>query len=165
MDFRMSRRAEWEIARRGIAPEVIRHVLSAPEQRIGDDSDAGLFVCQSRSPSGDGRYTWFVSSWLKTGATCCRYGLPYQQDRQVLESSMKLLYDSEVDVLSIVFSDSPVIESDQDKPGLILDYDAAGNVVCLEILRASTRMADPKTVEYGVLPSTVWPTPSFVQPG
>lgn len=54
MDFRMSRHAEWEIARRGIAPEVIRHVLSAPEQRIGDDSDAGLFVYQSRIPSGDG---------------------------------------------------------------------------------------------------------------
>ena len=42
---------------------------------------------------------------------------------------------------------------------------AAGNVVCLEILRASTRLADPKAVEYRVLPSTGLPTVRFVQAG
>ena len=32
---------------------------------------------------------------------------------------MKLVYDPEVDVLSVLLSDAPVVESDQDKPGVI----------------------------------------------
>ena len=63
---------------------------------------------------------------------------------------MKVRYDPEVDVLSIVLSDAAVEESDEDKPGVILDYDAGGNVVGIEILDASKRMSDPLTVEYAV---------------
>ena len=33
--------------------------------------------------------------------------------------------DPEVDALRILFRDAPIDESDQDKPGIILDYDAA----------------------------------------
>ncbi len=68
---------------------------------------------------------------------------------------MKLLYDPDVDVLSILFSDALIAESDEDKPGMILDYDAAGNVVSLEILQASTRMTNPGSVEYTVLPPSL----------
>ena len=42
---------------------------------------------------------------------------------------MKITYDAEVDVLRLVFRDAPVAESDEDKPGVILDYDRDGNVV------------------------------------
>ncbi len=37
---------------------------------------------------------------------------------------MKVVYDPEVDVLSVLLSDEAIAESDQDKPGVILDYDA-----------------------------------------
>jgi uncharacterized protein YuzE len=57
---------------------------------------------------------------------------------------------AEVDVLRILLSDAPVEESDEDKPGVILDYDKDGNVVGLEILDASKRMGDPLSVEYAV---------------
>jgi len=60
---------------------------------------------------------------------------------------MKLRYDPEVDVLTIVLSDVPVEESDEDKPGIILDYDKNGNVVALEILEASSRKGNPMSVE------------------
>jgi uncharacterized protein YuzE len=63
---------------------------------------------------------------------------------------MKVMYDPEVDVLGILLSDAPVEESDEDKPGLILDYDRHGNVVSLEILDASKRMGNPMSVEYAV---------------
>ena len=63
---------------------------------------------------------------------------------------MKVRYDPEVDVLSIVLSDVPVRESDEDKPGIVLDYDDNGNVVGLEILDASKRMGDPMSVEYAI---------------
>jgi uncharacterized protein YuzE len=59
-------------------------------------------------------------------------------------------YDPEVDVLRILLSDAPIEESDEDKPGVILDYDRDGNVVGLEILEASKRIANPRSVEYAV---------------
>ena len=63
---------------------------------------------------------------------------------------MKVVYDPEVDVLRIILSDSPVEESDEDKPGIILDYDKDGNVVGLEVLDASRRVTNPRLVEYAV---------------
>jgi uncharacterized protein YuzE len=63
---------------------------------------------------------------------------------------MKIKYDPEVDVLRIIFSNAPIEESDEEKPGIILDYDKDGNVVGLEILDASRRMENPRSVEYAV---------------
>jgi YD repeat-containing protein len=63
---------------------------------------------------------------------------------------MKVTYDAEVDVLRIVLSDQPVDESDEDKPGIIIDYDAQGNVVSMEILDASKRGMSPHGVEYAI---------------
>ncbi len=66
---------------------------------------------------------------------------------------MKVIYDSETDTLTIVFSDTPVTESDEEKPGVILDYDASGNLVSLEILEASQRVRLPYGIEYQVVPA------------
>jgi uncharacterized protein YuzE len=63
---------------------------------------------------------------------------------------MKVTYDPEVDVLRIVLSEQPVEESDEEKPGVILDYDKAGNLVGLEILDASKRITNPRSLEYAV---------------
>ncbi|MHB1186504.1 DUF2283 domain-containing protein [Thiobacillus sp.] len=63
---------------------------------------------------------------------------------------MKIDYDQASDVLSMLFSSTPVEESDEVKPGVILDYDAAGNVVGIEILDASRRMENPAAVELSV---------------
>lgn len=61
---------------------------------------------------------------------------------------MKVIYDAEVDVLRILFTNAAIEESDEEKPGMILDYDKDGNVVGLEILDASERMENPRVVEY-----------------
>jgi len=63
---------------------------------------------------------------------------------------MKIDYDQASDILSMLFSSTPVEESDEVKPGVILDYDAAGNVVGIEILDASRRMENPAAVELSV---------------
>ena len=63
---------------------------------------------------------------------------------------MKVTYNQEVDILRIVLNDADIEESDEDKPGVIIDYDDHGNVVGLEILDASTRIANPRTLEYAV---------------
>jgi uncharacterized protein YuzE len=63
---------------------------------------------------------------------------------------MKVTYDPEVDVLKIQFSQGAVQESDEDKPGVIIDYDKDGNIVGLEVLKASLRIENPRGVEYSV---------------
>jgi uncharacterized protein YuzE len=63
---------------------------------------------------------------------------------------MKITYDSQVDVLRIVLRNAAIEESDEQKPGVILDYDKEGNVVGLEILNASKRMENPRSLEYAV---------------
>lgn len=63
---------------------------------------------------------------------------------------MKVSYDPEVDVLRIRFTDSPIFESDEDKVGVILDYNAEGHVVGMEILDASKRVDNPKLVELAI---------------
>lgn len=56
---------------------------------------------------------------------------------------MKVACDPEVDVLRILFSSAAIEESDEDKPGVILDYDKDGNVVGMEILDAAKRICNP----------------------
>ena len=63
---------------------------------------------------------------------------------------MKITYDPEVDVNRIIFSSAPIEESDEEKPGVIFDFDKNGNVVGMEILDASKRMENPRTVEYAI---------------
>jgi uncharacterized protein YuzE len=68
----------------------------------------------------------------------------------MLEGVMKVTYDPEVDVLRILFSSASIEESDEDKPGIILDYDKDGNIVGMEILDASKRIENTRSVEYAV---------------
>jgi uncharacterized protein YuzE len=65
---------------------------------------------------------------------------------------MKVIYDQAADTLTIIFTETPVAESDEDKPGVILDYDENGNLVSLEILDASRRVSVPSKIEYQVSP-------------
>jgi uncharacterized protein YuzE len=67
---------------------------------------------------------------------------------------MKIIYDQAADTLTIIFNESPVAESDDDKPGVILDYDDKGNLVSLEIMDASQRVSVPSKIEYQVSPGT-----------
>lgn len=63
---------------------------------------------------------------------------------------MKVTYDPEVDLLRIVLRNSAIEESDEAKAGVILDYDKDGNIVGLEILEASKRIENPRSLEYAV---------------
>ncbi len=66
---------------------------------------------------------------------------------------MKTTYDPHTDTLTIrLRPDVPgaVAESDEDKPGVILDYDADGNLIALEILDASKRIPETRTMQFEV---------------
>ena len=53
---------------------------------------------------------------------------------------MKAKYDAEVDVLTITWHNAPIEESESITPGVIIDYDQAGNVIGIEILNASQKI-------------------------
>jgi uncharacterized protein YuzE len=59
---------------------------------------------------------------------------------------MKVNYDSHTDTLTVILRNAKVAESDESKPGIILDYDKAGNLVSLEVLDASKRVEEPASV-------------------
>ncbi len=65
---------------------------------------------------------------------------------------MKLSYDPEVDALYLSLSAAPVVESEEARPGVVLDLDAQGEVVGIEILhlRQRTNPVDPQKWDFEV---------------
>jgi uncharacterized protein YuzE len=63
---------------------------------------------------------------------------------------MKVMYDKHTDTLTVVFRTGPVAESDEAKPGFILDYDDQGNLVSIEVLDASRRVEEARTMQFQV---------------
>ena len=53
------------------------------------------------------------------------------------------------DTLTVIFKEeSAVAESNEDKPGVILDYDHEGDLISLEILDASKRVTQTREIEF-----------------
>jgi uncharacterized protein YuzE len=64
---------------------------------------------------------------------------------------VKASYDPKTDTLSLILKEgAAVAESDEDKPGVILDYDENGDLVSMEILDASRRVTEAKKMEFQV---------------
>lgn len=63
---------------------------------------------------------------------------------------MVISYNKEVDAIYIRFSDAKVAESDEEKPGIILDYDESGNIIGIEVLNASEKTNQPNGIIYEV---------------
>ncbi len=62
---------------------------------------------------------------------------------------MRVSYDAKTDTLSVILKEkAQVAESDEDKAGVILDYDQAGDLVSLEVLDASRRVSDARRVDF-----------------
>ena len=60
---------------------------------------------------------------------------------------MEIWFDKEVDIMYISFSNNKIVESDENKQGLILDYDKDGSIVGIEILNASKRVTNRASME------------------
>ena len=64
---------------------------------------------------------------------------------------MRITYHQDVDILRIVLNGSDIEESDENRTGVIIDYDGQGNVVGMEILDASQCIENPRAIEYAGL--------------
>jgi uncharacterized protein YuzE len=62
---------------------------------------------------------------------------------------VRVIYDRHTDTLTIVLKEHvAVVDSDEGRPGVILDYDGRGDLASLEILDASKRVTDAGRVEF-----------------
>lgn len=50
-------------------------------------------------------------------------------------------YDRESDAMFVRFADGTIVESEEVAEGVVLDFDAAGRIIALELLGASKRLA------------------------
>ena len=66
---------------------------------------------------------------------------------------MKVIYDRETDTLTMILKDVKVAESDEEKPGVVLDYDSSGDLVSLEILDASKRVSKVQNIDFQTVPA------------
>lgn len=55
---------------------------------------------------------------------------------------MKLNVDREADALYLRLDDSAIVESEEVSPGVVLDYNAANEVIGVELLHLSKRSSD-----------------------
>ncbi|MEM6837664.1 MAG: DUF2283 domain-containing protein [Cyanobacteria bacterium P01_C01_bin.120] len=75
---------------------------------------------------------------------------------------MKVVYDPDKDILQIAFIATVIEETAQIAPGLVLDYDEDGQVIGLEIRKASTKLDSPYAISYSVASANLdKPLPSF----
>jgi len=63
---------------------------------------------------------------------------------------MEIITNPDIDVLTIRLSDAPIEESDEETGGVITDYNEDGQVVGFEILNASERVQNPRSVEWAL---------------
>ena len=141
MKFEFSKHASEQMERRDISRAIVEEILNAPDHVVLED-DKKIY---HSVVSAEGKIYLIISSLITTKI---QIWLSRFIKHQKSASIMKVKYDKDVDVLYLLFSDNKISESDEDKPGVILDYDSAGTIVGIEILDASKKMKNPANVEY-----------------
>ena len=63
---------------------------------------------------------------------------------------MRVVYNTESDIMVITFRDERIKESDELRPGIIVDFGYDGGVVRIEVLNASTVLKDTREMQFAV---------------
>ncbi len=64
---------------------------------------------------------------------------------------MRIHYDPNVDAMTIELAESAVADSDEVAPGVIVDLDAEGHVIAIEILDAGKFGRNVRDIHYQIL--------------
>lgn len=64
---------------------------------------------------------------------------------------MRIQYDPSADAMYIRLAEGVVADSDEVREGVVLDYDAAGKVLGIEVLNVSERADNPREVAFEML--------------
>ncbi|MCK4929356.1 MAG: DUF2283 domain-containing protein [Methanosarcinales archaeon] len=63
---------------------------------------------------------------------------------------MKVIYDPDTDILTMILREMPVEESDEVSEGLIIDYGKDNKIVSIEMLDASDNVTEPQSFLYEI---------------
>ena len=63
---------------------------------------------------------------------------------------MKVIYDPQTDSLTITLRDERIKESDEVRPGVIVDFGYDGSVVRFEIMQASKMVQNTREIQFAV---------------
>ena len=66
---------------------------------------------------------------------------------------MEAQYDPAADAMYIRLADGTVADSDEVRDGVVLDYDANGRVLGIEVLNLSRRADNPREMAFELMPS------------
>ena len=64
---------------------------------------------------------------------------------------MRIRYDEKIDALYLRLDDSKVVESEEVKPGIVLDFNAQKQVVGIEVLQLKLRVPEADLKQLKVL--------------
>ena len=64
---------------------------------------------------------------------------------------MRIQYDPSADAMYIRLVEGVVADSDEVREGVVLDYDAAGKVLGIEVLNVSERADNPREMAFEML--------------
>jgi uncharacterized protein YuzE len=133
----LSSHARDMLIERNIAEEWVWRTIASPDsKRIG--SDRNTHYAKAIEERGDRVLRVIVNPHVRP-----RRVVTVFFDRR-LGDKMKLKIDKENDVLYLRLDEAAIVESEEVQPGVVLDFDAAGRVVGIEILALSTRASAEK---------------------
>jgi uncharacterized protein YuzE len=135
------------MAERGIELAWVERVLRAPERVHADRTDPTLTHALGRIEEQDQRVLRVV---YNASASPPRVVTAYFDRRQ--RRAMKMHYDEKADALYLRLDDSTIVESEEVKPGIVLDFNAEKQVVGIEVLDLKRRVpkADLKQLKLEV---------------
>ncbi len=135
--YTLSHHAEQMLAERRIEAEWVGLAVQQPTRTEPDLNDPALEHRMRRIPAYGNRVLPRRRHPCRAAAR--RDGLfrPHAQERP---DAMKLRVDREADALYLRLNDEPIECSEEAAPGIVLDYDAEGRVVGIEVLRLSERV-------------------------
>jgi uncharacterized protein YuzE len=64
---------------------------------------------------------------------------------------MRVQYDPSADAMYIRLADGEVADSDEVREGVVLDYDASGRVLGIEVLNLSQRADNPREMAFELM--------------
>ena len=67
---------------------------------------------------------------------------------------MKVQYDPLADAMYIQLAEGTVADSDEVRDGVVLDYDASGRVLGIEVLKLSQRADKPNVMAFELMPTS-----------
>jgi uncharacterized protein YuzE len=76
--------------------------------------------------------------------------LPPAKKLRFKQTAARMTYDSKKDVLRLQLSNASVARTVKAAPGVVLEYDDPGNLIGIQVQKASKRVANPRILEFAV---------------